>query len=219
MKTITYKSSVDDKSYDKLLDDLYSGVTQNVEEVEVGPMKIIAVEGNEPPGGEQYQTAIACLYGVGYTLKMGLKFKKIPRPKGYFDYKVGGLGSLWWSVKGNLFDITNPATLRWKAYLVVPPFVDESLVELALKQAKAKKPEIPYEKVSFETLDEGLSVQALHIGPYNEEKFTVNKMQQFMNEHSLKAKGKHNEIYISDPRRTRPERLKTVIRLPVVSLE
>lgn len=215
MKLINYRSSLDTQSYNKLLDDLYAHVTENVEEVSLEPIKIIAVDGNEPPGGAQYQSAISCLYGVGYTLKMGLKFKKLPRPKGYFDYKVGGLGSLWWSTSGQSFDIANPDTLRWKAYLIVPPFVDNTLFELAVEQAKAKNPKIPYEKVEFETLKEGHAVQVLHIGPYDKEISTVDRMYQFMSAHHLAAKGKHNEIYISDPRRTKPDKLKTVIRLPV----
>lgn len=215
MKSFNYKSISTSKEYDALLKALYMGVKQVEEEIEIPPVKIIAVSGNEPPASKQYQTAIACLYGIDYTLKMGLKFGKLPKPKGYFDYKVGGLETLWWSKKGTEIEISNPETLRWKAYLMVPQFVDQKLFTQATAMAKEKKPEIPYENASFEEIDEGRSIQMLNIGPYDKEMPTIEALHKYAKGHGFKISGKHHEIYISDPRRTKPEKLKTVIRYPV----
>ncbi|OGC44743.1 hypothetical protein A2V54_01030 [candidate division WWE3 bacterium RBG_19FT_COMBO_53_11] len=215
MKTLDYKSISSSKQYDQFLKDLYIGVKQKVEEIIVPPVKIIAVEGNEPPASKQYQTAIACLYGIGYTLKMSLKYGKLPKPNDYFDYSVGGLETLWWSKEGTPFEIANPKTLQWKAYLMVPAFVDQDLFAEAVAMAKKKKPEIPYENVKLEELDEGHSVQILHVGPYDQERPTIELLNGYIKENSLEMAGKHHEIYISDPRRTKPEKLKTIIRFLV----
>jgi hypothetical protein len=145
---------------------------------------------------------------------MGLKFGQIPRPDGYFDYKVGALETLWWST-GKKLEIDNPRTLRWQAYLMVPWFVTSKLLKAARQAAKAKHPEVAYEAVSLETIREGHCVQALHVGPYDQELPTIERLQAYMAEHGLVANGKHHEIYMSDPRRTAPAKLKTVIRQPV----
>jgi hypothetical protein len=202
------------KAYDDFLKRLYTGVKPRVEEINVPQVCVLAVAGNEPPGGAQYQNAIAALYGVAYTLKMGMKFGKLPRPSDYFDYKVGALETLWWSTDGTL-EISNPKTLRWQAYLMVPGFVTKSLVNEARKQAKEKHPEVSYEAVTLERLKEGRAIQILHVGPYNMEEPTVGALTAYARDHNLDVVGKHHEIYMSDPRRTPPGRLKTVIRLAV----
>jgi hypothetical protein len=201
-------------AYDALLKALYAGVARRVDDVVIPPVPVIAVEGREPPAASPYQEAIAALYGIGYGLKMGLKFGKLPKPRGYFDYKVGALETLWWST-GPTFDITNSATLRWLAYLMVPGFVTARLVEAARDQAAAKHPDAPYDRVRLETVKEARSVQMLHVGPYDEERPTIDALHAYMAEHDLMVAGRHHEIYLSDPRRTRPARLKTVIRIPV----
>lgn len=215
MKTLNYKSISTSQEYDKLLKDLYMGVKQKIEEVIIPPVKIIAVSGNEPPASKQYQTAIACLYGIGYTLKMGLKFGKLPKPKNYFDYKVGALETLWWSLKGAKFDISNPKILRWKAYLMVPQFIDKKIFNEVVKMAALKKPEVPYAQASLEEFEEGYSIQVLNIGPYGKEMPMIESLHNYIKENKLKIAGKHHEIYISDPRRVKPEKLKTVIRYSV----
>ena len=215
MKTLPSLRSIrTTKAYEDLLKALYLGVKRQVEEIEVPPVRAIAVTGNQPPKTKQYQDAIAALYGIGYSLKMGLKFGKLPRPAGYFDYKVGALETFWWSV-GKELEITNPTTLRWQAYLMVPAFVTKKLVGEARKQAKAKHPEIPYEAATLATIDEERSVQILHMGPYDKEQPTIGELHAYVAAHGLAVTGKHHEIYVSDPGITRPEKLKTVIRLAV----
>jgi hypothetical protein len=203
------------KDYEKLIGTLYGKARETVAELLVPRIKVIAVEGNEPPGSEQFQAGIAALYGVAYTLKMGLKFQKLPRPEGYFDYKVGALEALWWSEPGTTFEINNPKTLRWKIYLMVPDFISEELVALAADQAREKHPETDYSRAKLETLEEGASVQALNLGPYDKEEQTIEKLHAYIREHGLTEVGPHHEIYVSDPNRTAPEKLKTVIRYPV----
>lgn len=213
--TVEYATSATAKDYEKLLGVLYLKARTDVSEILVPPVKVIAVEGNEPPASEQFQRAIGSLYGVAYTLKMGLKFNKLPQPEGYFDYKVGALEALWWSESGTTFDIHNPKTLRWKIYLMVPDFVSEGLLAEAKVQASEKHPETDYGLVRLETLDEGACVQALNVGPYDKEDPTIEKLHAYIREHHLVETGPHHEIYIGDPNRTAPEKLKTVIRYSV----
>jgi hypothetical protein len=202
------------KEYDELLKTLYGRARKNAELVQAPPVRVIRVEGNEPPGSEQYQQAIAVLYGIAYTLKMGLKFGQLAKPAGYFDYKVGALETLWWSTAKH-FEITNAATLHWQAYLMVPEFVTRKLFNEAWKLAQAKKPDVPYERATLATFHEGPVVQMLHVGPYDRELVAIEALHTYMAEHGLVAAGKHHEIYLSDPGRTAPAKLKTVIRLPV----
>lgn len=202
------------KAYDDFLRALYLGVRQRVEEIAVPAVQVISVTGNQPPATKPYQEAIAVLYGIGYGLKMGLKFGTLPRPAGHFDYRVGALETLWWSVGGQ-FEITNPETLCWQAFLMVPAFVTRKLVDEARRIAKNRHPELPYETATLTAIDDGHSVQTLHVGPYDREQSTLDALHAYMADHGLVLTGKHHEIYISDPRRTRPEKLKTVIRLAV----
>jgi hypothetical protein len=211
---LAYESIRTTRGYDDLLAALYMKVKSTVCETDLPPVRVISLAGNHPPRSTQYQDAIAALYGIGYSLKMGLKFGKLPRPKGYFDYKVGALETLWWSTSTTL-DIGDPDTLRWQTYLMVPSFVSKELVDEARQLAKAKHTEIPYHLVSLEVVDEGRCVQILHTGPYDKEEPTVDRLHRYIGDRALQVSGRHHEIYISDPRRTAPAKLKTVIRLAV----
>jgi hypothetical protein len=213
---LPYDSIRTTKAYDELLNASYIKVKRRPEEIVLPALQVLAVRGNEPPSSKQYQDAIAVLYGIGYGLKMGLKFGKLPRPRAYFDYRVGTLGTFWDST-GTSLEINNPATLRWQAYLLVPAFVSVPLCDEAREQAQARHPDIAYEQASLETVNEGRAVQMLHVGPYDHEQPTIDQMKLYMAEHGLAVAGRHHEIYISDPRRTPPDKLKTVIRFAVVN--
>ncbi len=145
---------------------------------------------------------------------MGLKFDKLQRPKKYFDYRVGALESFWWST-GKTLDMKNPKTLRWQAYLMTPHFIPNALFEEARTHAMAKHPQLPYDAASLDVVDEGRAVQILHVGPYEQETPTIEQLHRYIDEHGLRISGRHHEIYLSDPRRTKPEKLKTVIRYAV----
>jgi hypothetical protein len=209
-----YTSVKTSKAFDDLLDALYMKAKRNPEEIVVPSLQVVSVRGNQSPSSKEYQDAIAVLYGIGYGLKMGLKFEKLRRPKGYFDYRVGALGTFWESASETL-DVNDPTTLRWQAYLIVPAFVTGPLVDEARAQAKARHPEIPCEQAALETISEGRAVQALHVGPYDQEQPTMERIHRYLDDHALAVSGRHHEIYISDPRRTAPAKLKTVIRLGV----
>jgi hypothetical protein len=200
-------------AYDALLDLLYLKAKRRVRELVLPPIPVLAVTGKQPPGSSQYQQAIAALYGIGYSLRMGLKFGKLPKPDDWFDYRVGALETLWWST-GERFAIDDPETLRWQACLMVPAFVTPGLVELARTAATRKQPGTDYRSVELTELREGRVVQLLHVGPYDQEQPTLDELHRFLDANGLVSAGKHHEIYLSDPRRTPPERIRTVIRLP-----
>jgi hypothetical protein len=214
MSVLPYRTIRTSAEYDTLLDALYRKVKARVVEVHVPSVKVIAVRGTEPPASSQYQQAISAIYGIGYTLKMGLSFGKIRAPKRWFDYRVGALETLWWST-GKTFCVSDPKTLRWQAFLMVPDFVSGTLFDVAREQARAKHPDVPFEQVSLEALDACRAVQVLHVGPWSEEQASIDRLQTYVDEQRLAITGRHHEIYLSDPRRTAPARLKTVIRFPV----
>lgn len=213
-KQLHYESLRTTKAYHGFIGASYMKVKRSVEEIDLPPIRVVSVSGNEPPGTKKYQDAIAVLYGIAYGLNMGPELGQLSRPKRYFDYRVGALETLWWS-RGKTLEIDNPRTLRWQAYLMVPPFVSGKLLDEARRLAKAKHPEIPYEGASLETVSEGRSVQMLHVGPYDKEQPTIDQLRRYIADRGLTVRGKHHEIYISDPRRTKPERIKTVIRYAV----
>ena len=212
--TLQYKTIRTGKAFDDFLGALYMKAKREPEEIVVPALQVISVRGNQPPSSKQFQDAIGALYGIGYGLRMGLKFEKLPRPKGYFDYRVGALGAFWESTSGTL-DVNDPTSLRWQAYLIVPAFISGRLVDEARAQAQAKHPEVAYEKAALETVSEGRAVQALHVGPYDQEQPTMERIHSYLAAHALAVSGRHDEIYISDPRRTAPAKLRTVIRLAV----
>lgn len=215
MKTLPTPSGIRTaEEYDGFLKTLYKGAKARVEEIQVPAVRVIRVEGNEPPGSEQYQQAISVLYGIAYTLKMGLKLGKLEKPPRYFDFTVGALETLWWSV-GKQIEIGNAKTLRWQAYLMVPDFVTRKLFNEARRLAQVKHPELPYELAALATFHEGPCVQTLHVGPYDQEGPTIQALHDHIAANNFAAAGKHHEIYLSDPGRTKPEKLKTVIRQPV----
>jgi len=213
-KSLPYKSIRTAAGYEALVNASYVKVKRKPQEIDLPPLGVVSVSGGAPPTAKPYQDAIAVLYGIGYGLKMGLKFGKLRRPAGYFDYKVGALETFWWST-GKKLEINNPKTLRWQAFLMVPPFVSQKLVDEARQLVREKHPETPYELASLDVIQEGRAVQMLHVGPYDKEQPTIDELHRYMTEHQLEVSGRHHEIYISDPRRTEPGKLKTVIRLAV----
>ena len=201
--------------YRRSMEGAYRNASGDPQEIEAPRATIIAVDGDEPPGSNQFRAAISALYSVGYTLKMGLKFNKLPRPEGYFDYAIGAFQTIWWPATGAGFDISGQAGLSWKAFLVVPDFVTTALVKEAALQSRERHPENDTSAVRLDVVNEGHCVQAMHVGPYGQEKPTIDSLQKYIASHGMAVDGPHHEIYISDPNRTPPEKLKTVIRYPV----
>lgn len=187
--------------------------------VEVPSMQYAAVRGhgdpNEPEG--EYGRAVAVLYGISYTIKMSYKGSR--KVDGFFEYVVPPLEGFWWMDGGAPgVDYRNKSGFNWISIIRVPEFVTEEVFAWAKEEAQRKKG-IDTSLAELITVSEGLCVQCLHIGSYNEEPATVAKMDHYRMEqgyeNDISDRRRHHEIYLSDPRKVSPERMKTVIRHPV----
>ena len=186
--------------------------------IHVPTMHYLSIRGKGNPNqvDGEYQQAIGYLYTIAYTLKMSKKTDY--RIEGYFDYVVPPLEGFWWQegIKG--IDYKKKETFQWIALIRLPDFIQEKDVEWAKTSASIKK-KTDYSKVEFLTYEEGLCVQCMHIGSYDDEPQTVSLMHDYINqlEYSLDISDHryHHEIYLSDARKVKPERLKTVIRHPI----
>lgn len=185
--------------------------------IDVPKMNYIAVQGQGDPNDEngEYKQAITMLYAVAYTIKMSKNGShQIP---GYFDFVVPPLEGLWWQegIKG--VDYNHKEKFKFISMIRMPSFVNNETFEWAIQEAEKKK-HLNLEKVNLIQLDEGKCVQVMHIGSYDDEPQTVAKMHQFIVDNNLQLDFSdhrhHHEIYLSDPRRTKLENLKTVIRVP-----
>ena len=186
--------------------------------VDIPSMNFIAVRGKGDPNeeGGEYKQALELLYGIAYTIKMSKKTDY--RIDGYFDYVVPPLEGFW-EQKGRVgIDYSRKSDLSWTAMIRVPDFVTEKDFDWAVKQATVKKKQ-DFSKVEFITVEEGLCVQCMHLGSYDDEPATVALMDGYAVDNGydidISDKRQHHEIYLSDPRKTAPEKLKTVIRHPV----
>lgn len=172
----------------------------------------------DPNTCEEYKEAIELLYGISYTIKMSkMTDDKID---GYFEYVVPPLEGLWWLDKKpeDLF-ISDKSKFYWKAIIRLPEFVTIDVFEIAKNKLKVKKPNLDINKINYEEIEEGKCVQIMHIGSYDSEITSIKKIYDFIDENGLEIDINdcrlHHEIYLSDPRKTKVENLKTVIRYPV----
>ncbi|MGM9987878.1 MAG: GyrI-like domain-containing protein [Bacillaceae bacterium] len=202
--------------YKKQYKDLYIP-KQKPALIDVPPMNFIMVDGKGEPAGECYQQAMQILYFLTFTIKMSKMSGQ--QPDGYFEYVVPPLEGLWWSEGGKL-DVNQPKSeWLWTSMIRQPEFVTPEVFQWAVEECKRKKPDIDVSKARFESFSEGICVQVMHIGPYTDEQRSIDKIAQFIEDNQLidmtGYARKHHEIYLSDPRRTASERLKTVLRFPV----
>ena len=186
--------------------------------VEVPVMNYIAVRGKGNPNieGGEYKQSIGSLYGIAFTIKMSKMGSH--QIEGYFDYVVPPLEGLWWQENTKGIDYNRKEDFHFISMIRLPDFVTKKEFDWAVEEAEKKKKE-DFSKVEFLTYDEGLCVQCMHIGAYDEEPATVSLMHEFMvsqgYELDITDQRLHHEIYLSDARRVAPERLKTVIRHPI----
>ena len=186
--------------------------------IEVPEMNYIAVRGrgdpNEPEG--EYKAAMGLLYAIAFTIKMS--YKGAHKIEGYFPYVVPPLEGLWQQEGSGEIDFAHKERFQWLSMIRLPEFVTREEFDWAVREATEKKAQ-DFSKVEFFTYDEGLCVQCMHTGSYDDEPATITQMYEYMQAHALApdmgTARLHHEIYLSDPRRTAPERLRTVIRLPV----
>jgi hypothetical protein len=191
---------------------------QNPTIVTVPPINYIAVRGEGDPNEEdgEYKQAIGLLYGIAYTIKMSKKSSR--QIEGYFDYVVPPLEGFWWQDKLKGIDYAHKENFKWISLIRLPDFVTKTDLEWAVREATQKK-KLDFSKVEFLTYDEGLCVQCMHIGSYDDEPETVQLMHEYMEQQGYSidiAENRfHHEIYLSDARKVAPEKLKTVIRHPI----
>ncbi len=186
--------------------------------VDVPEMNFIAVRGKGNPNDENgdYKASIGLLYAIAFTIKMSKKGNHAI--EGYFDYVVPPLEGFWWQEDTVGVDYGRKEDFCWISVIRLPDFVTKKDVQWAIEEAGKKKGQ-DFSKVEFMTIKEGLCVQCMHIGAYDDEPATVALMDRFLSENGYENdftdKRMHHEIYLSDARRVAPERLKTVIRHPV----
>lgn len=187
--------------------------------VEVPSISFIMVDGKGAPEGEEYQNAVEALYALTFTIKMS-KMGGM-QPEGYFEYVVPPLEGLWYGDKER-FETNRREEWLWTSMIRQPEFVTPELYEVVLLESREKKPELDFETVRFQRFDEGDCVQIMHIGPYADEGRSFDELAAFMEAECLARRPgweqKHHEIYLSDPRRAKPERLKTVLRMPIAAV-
>lgn len=186
--------------------------------VTIPVMHYIAVrgEGNPNVEGGEYKQAIGLLYGIAFTIKMSKKGNH--QMEGYFDYVVPPLEGFWWQDGVDGIDYAHKENFKWISVIRLPDFVTKADFDWAVAEASRKK-KSDFSKVEFLTYDEGLCVQCMHIGPYDDEPATIARMHEYAGNQGyipdFTEKRLHHEIYLSDARKAAPERLKTVIRHPI----
>lgn len=201
--------------YIKEYKELYKVSKNKISIVSVPKMRYLMIDGQgDPNTSKEYKEAIETLYPVSYTLKFMVK--KSPMA---IDYRVGPLEGLWWANDMKTFSKDKSAWL-WTAMILQPNFITSKMVDEAIKELKNKKKNIPaISKLRLEYYLENQSAQTLYIGPYSEEGPTIKKIHEHIKSIGGKFDGKnqkHHEIYLSDPRRSAPEKLKTIIRQPFI---
>jgi hypothetical protein len=190
---------------------LYQPPADAVVAVDVPPLTYLMVDGQgDPNTSPAFQEAVEALYSLSYTLKFSLK--KSPRA---IDYGVMPLEGLWWADDPRVFHLADKSTWQWTAMILQPEFIARAQVEAAFNEVRKKNNPAALDRVRLETLTEGPSAQILYVGPFSAEGPVIQRMHDFIHAAGKQLRGKHHEIYLNDPRRTAPEKLKTILRQPM----
>lgn len=193
----------------KTMKNLYEPSARDFAVVDVPPMRFLMIDGaGDPNVSPVYANAVQWLYGVSYALKFAAKAKGT-------DYGVMPLEGLWWADDMETFLTRDKAAWKWTMMIAQPDIVSPDMAKAAIEKTRAKLGDPPA-TLRLESFAEGLCAQIMHIGPYDAEGPTIARLhKEFLPENGLTENGHHHEIYLSDPRRAAPEKLKTVIRQPV----
>ena len=195
--------------FKKSLKHLYRPGAKEFVIVDVPTMQFVMVDGVGAPGGEAYANSVQWLYSVSFPLKF------ISKKATGKDYVVPPLEGLWWADDMNSFVDDERDKWKWTSLMMVPDWVTHDMFEEAVEKAKKKLGDTP-STLRFEKFNEGKSVQIMHIGPFSEEGPTIARLHnEFLPQNGLVENGYHHEIYLGDPRKTAPEKLRTVLRQPV----
>ena len=186
------------------------GTGQTPALVNVPRFKFLMIDGKGAPASKIFQDAVQVLYGITFTIKFDLKKEGVIP-----EYSVPPLEGLWWMANGKPFDLEAKAQWRWTLMIAQPAHIKDINVIRAIKTLRSKKQNPAIEHVRFSAFEEGRCAQILHIGPYAEEAPTIALLHEFARQHHYKLHGKHHEIYLGDPRRAKPEKLRTILRHPV----
>ncbi len=193
----------------KDLKPLYTASAREAAVVEVPPLKYLMLNGfGDPNANPDFQAGVEALYTVSYALKFMLKKEQD------LDWVVPPLAGLWWIQLAD-FDFNRRDDWRWTLMIPQPEEATRELLNQAVDQAKKKKSLPALEKLRLEIYEEGQAAQILHVGPYSEEAASIERLHNFIKGHGYHFCGKHHEIYLSDPRRTAPAKLKTILRQPI----
>jgi hypothetical protein len=198
--------------FKKELKHLYQPSTKAFAVVDVPPMQFLMVDGHgDPNTAQEYQDALEALYAVAYKLKF-LSKKRLEK-----DYVVPPLEGLWWAEDMEAFTVgRDKSAWDWTMMIMQPAWITPDLFDAGVEQVRKQKDPTALPKLRLETYHEGLSVQILHIGSYDDEGPTLQRLHaEFIPQNGYQMAGKHHEIYLSDPRRAAPEKLRTVLRQPV----
>jgi hypothetical protein len=192
---------------------LYKPSAKQPEIIAVPPMNFMMIDGvGDPNESQPFADAVQALNSAAFTLKFAIR-----KARG-IDYAVMPTEGLWWTERLEDFRIDQPANWLWTIMIMQPDFITAEDVEAAVAAAKAKKKLAALDLIRFDSYHEGRSAQIMHIGPYGlAEVPTVERLDSFIRERGERMTGKHHEIYISDPNRAAPEKLKTILRHPIDS--
>ncbi|TXT39951.1 MAG: hypothetical protein FD135_1767 [Comamonadaceae bacterium] len=189
---------------------LYQPSARDVTQVQVPPLQYLMVDGaGDPNTSPDYAQAIEALFAVSYTAKFMLK--KGPQA---LDYAVMPLEGLWWADDMSAFVTKDKAKWQWTMMIMQPDFVTEDTLNAAMAEVRSKKKLPGIDKLRLENFSEGLCAQMLHVGPFSEEGPSIERLHAFIDARSGR-RGKHHEIYLSDIRRTAPQKWKTILRQPM----
>jgi hypothetical protein len=198
--------------FKKELKHLYNPSSKEVQIISVPKLNYLLIDGlGNPNTSQEYKDSIEALFSVSYAIKFMIK----KGPNG-LDYGIMPFEGLWWTDNIEEFSIDNKDIWNWTSMIMQPEFIERDLVDKALAEVKKKKKLPSILKIGFEVIDEGLVAQIMHIGPYSEEKSTIERLHNYIKENNYCKVGKHHEIYLSDPRKASPDKLKTIIRQPIV---
>lgn len=196
--------------YKKVYKNLFTGKKDQPVLIDVPEFNYLMVDGKGNPNtSKEFQDAIEVLYGVSYTMKFMVKGKDPDK-----DYTVMPMEALWWVEDMTKFDTNKKDDWLWTIMIMQPDFVTENNVREAIEAIKKKKDLTALAKLRFEKFPAQKAGQIMHIGPYDKEEPTIKILHNFIKDSGFELTGKHQEIYLSDPRRTDPEKLKTIIRQP-----
>lgn len=196
--------------FKKELKHLYGASVTEPAIIDVPRMNFLMVDGVGDPNAQEYQEALEALYAVSYSLKFMVKKGELA-----VDYGVLPLEGLWWVDDMSQFSEENKEAWKWTSMIMQPEYVNEELFNKAVEEVRKKKNPPALPSLRFESFHEGITVQLLHIGPYFTERANIERLHRFIEEKGHELRGKHHEIYMTDPRRMSPEKMRTILRQPI----